>query len=172
MESDLGVLAGTPSQAQARIGFTKDATNPVTNGKNLETFALFKHLFGDQVNFKRMAKEEVRYLDHAMNILTAGWTYEDGADAKVELTDREGADKYYIQSAYRLQEKYGRNLEGAMELAKVLKLMADRKEVEQAFSPHIEKLLHGKGDNRLGRSGIQKDAWKPTADAVHYNSVV
>lgn len=164
---NLSAVAAAPGQAEPRVNLTADMGNPIANQSTLEVLALFKHVLGDEPVFAKMASEEVRYLKEAMTILTTGWGNKNqmvnGVDTKGEVIDKKEADTPAGQAALRLQEKYGRTLEGAVELAEVLKLFSDKAEVEEMLQPHIEKTLLSKGAGRLGRSGVPvpEAGWNP-----------
>jgi hypothetical protein len=121
-----------------------DYTDPTTNEGNLLSLITLKNILGGaggiggvDDTLQAMAKEETRHLMLAMKVLTA-----DGA-----------AD----MKAAKLQEKYGRDMSGAIALSKVLKSKSDEKEVDMLLNPFVMATIRGKGPARANRAGFREE---------------
>jgi len=141
---------------------TDDYTDPNTNEGNLLTLITLKNILGtggqNEEVLKRMAKEETRHLMLAMRILT-----EDGTGAGGAAPDPATA-----AAATKLQEKYGRDMRGALKLGNVLKQKADEKEVEQMLAPFVLGDLTTKGEERIKRAGFNLGSGKAGFGDVGY----
>ena len=87
-----------------------------------------RDLFGDDATSKTaigaVAKEESRYLVHAMKILST-----DPAD--------NGLSAGQTRTVQRLQDKFGKGFEGATQLSQLLKTEAIREEFEESIKGFI-----------------------------------
>ena len=83
-----------------------------------------------------MAKEETRHLVQAMKILTDTRSGEEGA------------------AAQKLQDKFGRDMAGAVALSSVLQSEGAKKEVELLINPFVMDTIRSKGSGRQQRGGF------------------
>jgi len=134
------------SQAATNMKLVDDYTDPTTNEGNLLSLITLKNILGSHNGkgevddaLKAMAKEETRQLMMAMRVLT-------------------GEDK----RAQKLQDKFGRDMNGAIALSKVFKTKADEKEVELLLNPFIMDTIRNKADVRKERGGFTKTEVAPT----------
>jgi hypothetical protein len=87
---------------------------------------------------KTMAKNEAQHLYGAMRIITG-----------VEL----GGDDVMNSAAEKLREKFGRDMNGAIALSKLLKARADEAEVDQMLQPFVYSTMAMKEGDRAKRGG-------------------
>lgn len=121
---------------------TDDYTNPQTNEGNLLSLITLQQIIGAgdteaKAAIAGMAKEETRHLIQAMKMLT-----------------QEGKDDYKGQRLAKIQDKYGRDMNAAVQLAKVLKAKGDEKEVDLLLNPFVMDTVRGKGSQRNKRGGF------------------
>ena len=117
----------------------KNSTNPTTNEGNLLSLITLQQVLGTsgtksteiKTIVQGMAKEETRYLIQAMKILTG-----DFKQQGVEDSVRTGAQK--------LRDQYGKDMNGAIQLAGVLKTKANKKQYDLVMNPFVmDALRHG-----------------------------
>lgn len=124
---------------------TDDYTNPTTNEGNLLSLITLKNILGGEggadATIKAMAKEETRHLMLAMKILT-----HDPPDAQ-----KNGVT---AMATARLQDKFGRDMAGAVRLGRLLKAKGDEREVDLMLDPFIMDTLAGKTKTQQVRSGF------------------
>jgi len=126
------------AQAATNMKLVDDYTDPTTNEGNLLSLITLKNILGSQdgngpvdIALKDMAKEETRHLMLAMRVLT-------GNDPR----------------AQKLQDKFGRDMNGAIALSKIFKTKADEKEVELLLNPFIMDTIRNKSEERKIRGGF------------------
>lgn len=135
--------------ARTNAEMIDDYSDPTTNEGNLLSLITLKQIVGsadgkspyDDV-IKSMAAEETRHLMLAMAILS-----EDGSGKLAKAAP----------AAQKLQDKFGRDMAGAVRLGKLLKTQADAKEVELMMEPFVRATLFKKGKSRNIRSGFNMD---------------
>ena len=125
-------------------GISDDHTDAVSSEANLMQILTLKSILkgapGVEDALTRAAMEEVRHLILATKILQA-----QKGDIKGDLD---------YAKAVKLQEKYGRDMEGAKELAKTLKGMSDEEETLQLLRPFVNETWRNRGSGRNSRGGI------------------
>ena len=118
-----------------------------TNEANLLSLITLSQLLEDEGAasdaIKGMAKEETRYLVQAMKILT---------------DNRPGVPGMASQ---KLQDRFGRDMAGAVKLAELLKSQGDQKEVELLLNPFIMDTLRSKDTPRQQRGGFTTSQLRP-----------
>ncbi len=138
----------SPQEAKKNLDLTDDYTDPTTNEGNLLSLITLKNILGSEAGvddtLKAMAKEETRHLMLAMKILTDTGTVP-------------GMPEHHKMAIQKLQEKYGRDMSGAVKLGKLLKTKADEKEVEMMVEPFVVDTLRGKQGPRSLRGGFSLD---------------
>lgn len=146
-----------PSEQAVNKKLNDDYTDPTTNEGNLLSLITLKNILGDEAGvnstLKDMAKEETRHLMLAMKILTSKGDQGDPATG---------------QAVQKLQEKYGRDMAGAVKLGKLLKTKADEKEVELLLAPFVIDTIKGKSAQRQVRGGfsLTKSGLDPGREGV------
>lgn len=145
--------SGKERSANARL--MDDFTDPTTNEGNLLSLITLKQIVGEtggdgSVNhtLRAMAKEETRHLMLAMRILTASETGPVG-DEKGKGNKLEGAA---LAAAQKLQDKFGRDMNGAIKLGKLLKAKGDSRETELMLQPFVNDTITTK--DRAARGGF------------------
>lgn len=115
-------LAAPASLEQQRTGkgfFLDEKTTPIPSEANMLTILTMKDLFKDKVaTLDKVAKEESKYLMRAMEILTG-----DPAQPQIK----------------RVQDKFGKDVAGAAQLAQLLKTEA----INQEYQEQVSELLQG-----------------------------
>lgn len=126
----------------------KNKTNPTTNEGNLLSLITLQQVLGTtDANVKKivqdMAKEETRYLLHAMKILSAPANDFDTPAAAA--------------GAQLMRDEYGKDMEGALRLASVLKSKSDEKQFDLVFEPFVADALNndGGGEAQATRQGFK-----------------
>ena len=137
------MISESASEQKINQRFTDDYTNPTTNEGNLLSLITLKQIVGGQQGvddtLRDMAKEETRHLMLAMKI----------------LTNRNGLGNAAADSAAaKLQDKFGRDMNAAIKLGKLLKAKGDAKEVELMLQPFVQSTIVNKGPIRAGRGGF------------------
>lgn len=138
-----------------------DFSDPVSNEGNLLTLMTLQNVLksqpgedpnSEQSVFRAMAKEETRHLRTAMRVLTA----KDGPQAVLAGVSTFGngpaAQNQAILRARQLQAKFGKDMAGAVKLAKLLKSESDELEVRSLLRPFALAATAKKGDPN-SRSG-------------------
>ncbi len=123
---------------------TDDHTNPTTNEGNLLSLITLQNIVGGNDTkqgpgkiLADMAREETRHLMLAMKILT-----------------QDGTESVSGHAALKLQDKFGRDMNGAIRLGKLLKAKTDQTEVDMMLNPFVMDTFITRGDGRNVRGGL------------------
>jgi hypothetical protein len=130
----------TPVEQVKNIQMNADPSNPVPNEGNWLSLLTMNSIIGKDVDpvIKSMAKEEARHLYGAMRIITG----------EMDTTNKDAK-----MAAERLREIYGRDMNAAITISKMLKARSDEAEVDMMLKPFVISTMNQKSGDRQNRGG-------------------
>lgn len=141
-------------QNRGRTFFLDEHSTAVPNEGNMLTLLTMKDLFKSETAATNaidiVAKEESRYLVQAMKILSSDpnspWKDADGNDH--DLTAAQA------KTITKMQNKFGKDLEGSKELSKLLKIEAVRVEFEDSIKEFVGSKIRSQSGGALAGASV------------------